>query len=331
MPDTNEVPKKYRGLKPSIAAEIQQDEVLYFREDKPVPFCGLAIYPVTVRDYDTFCSCSACLTLNRKTSPQGLKMSNLDYLLYQTQSPEEGAAWSYRIHRLFEIVFHIKNGVKCKNKECGELIPFESDSFKNYLNELTQFAQNVKAGKIPEGADAPKFVCPKCGHTEFDEMIKFVKDPQTNKFGLIIDGHPVSSKDFDRFRQIVLFQNFPDYYDDSWINPELKKDFEARLEIKRKQNNVSATLEKKVVCLSIATHYSFSEIFDMTIRKFTMALEAVDDLIEYKITKQALMSGLASLPEGKTIEHWIYKPEKDPYGEVYKDLNSVKQKVSQLG
>lgn len=87
-------------------------------------------------------------------------------------------------------------------------------------------------------------------------------------------------------------------------------------------NNLSATLEKKVVCLSIATNYTFEQIFNMTIRKFTMALATVDDLINYKIMKSATMSGFVKLEKGQNIEHWIYKEDKDMYGD-YKDADSA--------
>ena len=92
------------------------------------------------------------------------------------------------------------------------------------------------------------------------------------------------------------------------------------------KNDLHATIEKRVVCLSIATHYSFDEIFSMPIRKFNLALSTVDDLINYKIMKQSVMSGFVSLPKGQTIEHWIYKPNKDMYGD-YKSVDEVKDSL----
>ena len=153
-------------------------------------------------------------------------------------------------------------------------------------------------------------------------MIKITQDEKTKKFSLLVDGHEINKKDFDRLRCIVLFQNFPDYRDESWIDPEVKKDHDAKLELQQKMNNLSATLEKKVVCLSIATNYTFEQIFNMTIRKFTMALATVDDLINYKIMKSAAMSGFVKLEKGQNIEHWIYKEDKDMYGD-YKDADSA--------
>lgn len=151
--------------------------------------------------------------------------------------------------------------------------------------------------------DVPVLQCSNCGEKEFSEMIKVVQDSKTKKYSLIIDGHTISKEDFNRLRQIVLFQNFPDYRDDSWVDPDIKKDYEAKMELQQKKNDVYASIETKVVCLSISTHYSFKEIYDMSIRKFTMALTAVDDLINYKIMRTATMSGFVSLPKGQKIDH----------------------------
>ena len=61
-----------------------------------------------------------------------------------------------------------------------------------------------------------------------------------------------------------------------------------------------------------------------------MALNIVDDLINYKIMKTAAMSGFVSLPKGQTIEHWIYKEEKDMYGDSYKSKDELDSQVSSL-
>ena len=75
------------------------------------------------------------------------------------------------------------------------------------------------------------------------------------------------------------------------------------MRIKHNQNKLGASVERKMVCLSIATNYTFEQIYNMSIRKFMMALNIVDDLINYKIMKTATMSGFVSLPKGQTIEH----------------------------
>ena len=99
--------------------------------------------------------------------------------------------------------------------------------------------------------------------------------------------------------------------------------------LQQNQGDLRATLEKKVVCLSVATSYPLEYIYGMTMRKFTMALGTADDLINYKIMKTATMSGFIKLEKGQTIEHWIYKKEKDEYGYL-QDVDDVKSRVNNL-
>lgn len=90
---------------------------------------------------------------------------------------------------------------------------------------------------------------------------------------------------------------------------------------------MSATVEKKMVALSITTNYKLPEIYDMTIRKFSMALGLVEDLIQYKILTTAAASGLSGI-KADSIEHWLYKREKDMYGDHYKSQDQAMSEVS---
>lgn len=315
--DSVPVVDRFKGIPEKIAAEIKLYESKYFKEDLPVPLCGhLKLYPATVHDYEDFSSCSACLTLNKNESVEGLKMSNLDYLFSMTQKEgEEGAAWSYRLQRLFEIIFHIKNGIKCT--KCGRVIDYSSPEFQEYIIAIKKAQQ--------EKQPVPPLKCPTqgCDSAQFIEMMKFIEDPKTKKRSLYVDGQIIDKRNFDRLRYIVLYQNFSDYRDDSWVDPDIKRDFEEKQRLERLKNDVHATLEKKIVCLAISTHFSFKEIYDMSIRKFTMALVTVDDLINYKLMKNSQLSGLVQWPKGHTVEHWMYKPDKDMFGDAYKTLDEA--------
>lgn len=335
---------RYGLLNKDLADKLESYEHEFFREDKPIPFHGLTIYPVPVRNFEIFSNCVSCFTLNKNEEAAGIRMSHLEYLVSKTEKKEnnEGQIWSYKIQKLFELIFHIQNGLKCK--KCGKILLYDGPEFTAFIKSLRDMivkantsgtSGDEKNGKKEEEkneakGEAPSLKCPSCGGTEFLEEIKIMQDPVTKKHYFSVDGQSIYKQDFDELRQIVLFQNFYDYSDDSWVDPEIKKDHEEKTRIEQKKNDVHATIEKKVVCLSISTHYSFSEIYDMSIRKFTLALATVDDLINYKITRQALMSGFASLPKGEKLEHWIYKPDKDMYGDSYKSVDQIKEDVSRL-
>lgn len=319
---------KYGQLDEKLVMQLRQYEFDYFREDKPIPFCGLQIHPATVRHYEDFAGCCSCLTLNKNEDPKGISISHLDYLLQKTQIQEngEGRHWSYKLQRLCEIIFHIQNGLKCK--KCGSIIKYTDQQFIDFVNKINNLTQNTE--QTQENIEVPKLECESCGCDEFIEMIKIIQDPVTKKYSLMIDSHTITSKDYTKLRQIVLYQNYPDYVDDSWVDPDIKKDHDEKMRLQQQNNDLHATIEKKVVCLSIATHYKIDEIYNMSIRRFTMALSTVDDLINYQIMKQATMSGFVSLPKGKSVEHWIYKPDKDMYGDSYKSTEDIQNSVSNL-
>ena len=319
---------KYGQLRKDIVDLLQRYEVEYFREDKPVPFNGLMIYPAQVRDFEVFSMCTSCLTLNKNETKEGIKMSHLDFLISKLQeNTPEGQMWSYKLQKLFEIIFHIHNGLKCE--KCGKILAYDSEFFINFVKEFEKFIQTNKNQEVQplEELQPPRLKCPECEGTEFQEMIKIIPDPSGKGSCLLVDGHQISKQDFNKLRQIILYQNFADYADDSWVDPEIKKDHDEKLRLEQMKNDLHASIEKKVVCLSIATNYKIDEIFNMPIRKFNLALSTVDDLINYKIMKQAVMSGFVSLPKGQTIEHWIYKPNKDMYGDAYKSVDEIKDSL----
>lgn len=318
---------RFKGVDTAIAEEIKQYERFYFREDKPVPFGKLKLYPATVRDYDQFMLASSCLTLNKNETIEGIRMTNLDFLLSKLTDKKEGQLWSYKLHSLLTIIFHLKNGIKCK--KCGHVVEYDSAEFQTFIEQVREFSKNL-ADKQSE-TQIPQLICSECHNSdekEFVEMIKIIKNPK-GKYDLFVNEQQITSQDFNRLRLIIMYQNFVDYQDDSWVDPDLKKDYEERLEIEAKaKQGATATLERKVVGLAMNSNFKFDEIFDMTIRKFTIALGMIDDLINYKTVRNAQMSGLVSFPKDYKIEHWLYKVPKDMYGDSYKTVDQATQEQS---
>ena len=113
-----------------------------------------------------------------------------------------------------------------------------------------------------------------------------------------------------------MYQNLPDYTDDSWVDPDVRQDQREKQELLSKKNKFgNATLERKIVCVSAKTCYTIKELYDLTMRKFLMLLSAVDDAMNYECTRIGLMTGMVSSKE--PIEHWIYKQDAaDLYGKA---------------
>lgn len=298
-----------RALPKQIVDELYYLESRYFVFDKPIPFKGnLTLYPVTVEDYVEFIQCSACCTLNKNESEEGIVMRHLDFLMSQTENLDTGKEWLHRFIRLLELVFHKTNGFLCQ--ECETFIS---------AADIQKF--------LLEGNDLGNFVCPQCGGKNFGEAIKIRRDPNSNQYIISIYGTELNANDFDRFRQIVLYQNFPDYQDDSSIHYELKKDKELYRQTVMGGRTKSPSLEKKIVCLSVGTSYKIQEIYNLPLRKFLMLFSSLDDLIEYKILKSASVSGMVKFK--KPIEHWIYKEEQSAYGQ-YHEASGYINKISSI-
>lgn len=328
MAEEPKIDPKYGALKPELVSLLKEYEYSHFREDTPIPFIpefGLFLHPIQVRHFEEFAACSSCLSLDKNADAAGIKMSHLEYLLSRTELPgTEGQMWKYKITRLFELIFHLNLGYECVS--CHKILRYDSQEVKEFVENCQNFVNtlmNQTDTSLEEVPPEPVLKCPECSGTKFQHVLDIRKDTETNKLGLYIHGRALTKNEFNQLRQIVLYQNFPDYVDDSWVDPEIKKDHDEKLRLEQQTHDLHATIEKKVICLSVTTNYKCEEIYNMSIRRFTLALATVDDLINYKLLKAAQYSGLSGLPKDFKVDHWIYKPNKDIYGDSYKSTDAL--------
>ena len=269
----------------------------YFTYDEPVPFKGLTLYPVTVKDYNEFLSSSACLTLNKNDDPKGIAMSHIEYLLSKMQDEKDGPIWSLKFTKIIELCLHIKSGLKCP--KCGKFMSFE------------EFYMKYEDPSIVNKNDI--LICSECGD-KLVETIKFKEDEKKKKI-FVFDGVELNSQDFNKLRKYIMYQNLPDFKDDSWVDKAIRDDQAAKAELKSRGSG-TATLERKIMGVCANTHWKIDEVYSLSIRKFLMLLGMIDDIMNYTITRTGLMSGFASLPKGETIEHWLYKKDEGMYGKA---------------
>lgn len=279
-----------------ILEEVDYFRDKYFTYDLPIPFNKLTLYPVSIKDYNEFLSSSACLTLNKNDDVAGIRMTNIDYLLSKMQDEKEGPMWSLRFTKLIELCLHIKSGLKCP--KCGKFMSFEEFYIK-YEDESI--------------IDKNSILNCECGG-KYQETIKF-KENEKGKKIFVFDGIEVDNQTFNKLRKYIMYQNLPDYKDDSWVDKAIRDDQAAKNELKSRGSG-TASLERKIIGVCVNTHWKIEEVMNMTIRKFLMVLGMVDDIMNYTITRTGLMSGFASLPKGETVEHWLYKKDEGLYGKA---------------
>lgn len=279
-----------------ILEEVDYFRDKYFTYDLPVPFNKLTLYPVSIKDYNEFLSSSACLTLNKNDDVAGIRMTNIDYLLSKMQDEKEGPMWSLRFTKIIELCLHIKSGLKCP--KCGKFMSFEEFYIK-YEDESI--------------IDKNSILNCECGG-KYQETIKF-KENEKGKKIFVFDGIEVDNQTFNKLRKYIMYQNLPDYKDDSWVDKAIRDDQAAKNELKSRGSG-TASLERKIIGVCVNTHWKIEEVMNMTIRKFLMVLGMIDDIMNYTITRTGLMSGFASLPKGETVEHWLYKKDEGLYGKA---------------
>lgn len=281
-----------KTLRPELINELQNLEVTCFTYDEPVPFYkDLKIYPIIMRRYLEFISASKCCLINKNDDPEGIAYSHLGYLLKQIEEGQNGHILYAQLTKLVELSMQIPSGLYCT--KCHKII--EDKDIKNMSL-----------------SEKENYTC-QCGSTDFEDNVRIKTNAFTFKPEFWIKDYLISPVEFDRLRQIVIYQNFPDYQDDSWVNAEVRADQAEKQELlNKRQQATEASLEKKMICVSAVTNYKMPDIYNLTMRKFLMLLTTVDDVINYTATRIGAMTGMVSV---KHIEHWIYKPASSLYGE----------------
>ena len=352
----DDISLKYRGLSYDLAAELYYYENKYFFWDLPVPFGDkIKLYPVNIKDYNDFMDSVSCLSLDKKNlSPNAkpeeikkqLKMTDLDFLISKMEKPE----WVVKLSKLIELTMHVETGMKCPH--CGEIMTYteykekyQEESAKmiqKILNDSGLKEENIKSEQQiieiikkaqnsgEEQKNTPTVKCSHCGGDGLYETIKYEKNEETQKFELFIDQQKIDYKDYNRLKNIILFQNLPDYRDTSYIDPALKKDYETRKKIEGQKNaKLTATIEEKLAALKVFEGLSsYEDLYKLSVRKFLIEFGKMDDLINYSLQMMGRLCGLGG--GGKeTPEHWIYREVKDVYADGgYVSSDTMKSKTS---
>ena len=167
-----------------VTENLQMYEQIYFTHDKPVPLKGhLQVYPALVKDYNIFYSLIDIFTLDKNKDPNGITMSNLDYFIHLMQPEQENSdIFTRKVIDMFELIFHIKNGLIC---ECDE----NHDTFMTFEELYNEFSKREKELKDENpDVDAQTLMmelfnlrkCPKCVRI-VKILLDTIRYPKQNK------------------------------------------------------------------------------------------------------------------------------------------------------
>ena len=132
----------------------------------------------------------------------------------------------------------------------------------------------------------------------------------------------INSKDFDNIRQIIFYQNDPDY-DDSYVDPDVQELYEEYVKTKYK-NVVVPSLEQKKVYVMSKTGYSLKEINEMSYRFFIQIynISVQDDMyIADKIIQSSMKYDVK-----KEIHHPLFTKKVNKYAEIFVDPSTLQKK-----
>lgn len=257
--------------------------------DEPVPFKGLLIYPIKVKDYYKFTSCIDVLKIEKNKIPdvQIIQMSYLTFLLGLIIESEE-----YRVHfvEVCKLCFKLNQDVNATYDKftLGQILYHEDEDIGIYFIN---------------GYD-----------------IKFVTSG--NITTLSINGNDLSSKDFDELIDIICYLNFPDY-DTVEMSEDFKRVMEEYYALKNR-NVKPPTLEEEIIAIMGQTGMSKAQIKEETIYTLQGMVDSiickVDYIVQHIYRSQAVTD--KKLPD---IEHWVIKSNKDKYADIFADLEEYKQ------
>ena len=141
---------------------------------------------------------------------------------------------------------------------------------------------------------------------------------------ITLQGVDFTTREFDDFRRIILYQNLYDY-DETPMSDDFRNVIEQYYAIKNRGIH-KPDLEDKAVAIILNTAYTFDSLQEVPFRSFEKLFYDGVGKIDYMATK----SLEPHLKEGKSIDHWVYKPIREKYSEVFSDANEFANKFANM-
>ncbi len=161
-----------------------------------------------------------------------------------------------------------------------------------------------------------------------EKTIKYEYDKNGSPY-FMIDDIKYYSEDFDEIRKIISEQNMIDLPDER-IQKNVRDSLEEARRFKQKLNkNKVASFEEQMMALATYTGWSLDEIYNMTYRKFVLAIRRANQIIMSNIYLTASMSGFVSFKDKSVLKSWISDiNEEDKYADVKMSPEQLQSKAN---
>lgn len=155
-----------------------------------------------------------------------------------------------------------------------------------------------------------------------------MKDPRVNfdEKGkpVLIEGNNeycINGQQFEDIRRIILYQNLINF-DDTYINPELKKAMNEVDELRNKGIE-PVSIERKMAIISAHTGISKKEQMDMTYRSHSLLFEEVCGEVEYTTVYPIVMF----FGNKTNMDGWIFKKKKNKIDDYITQVDKYTQSM----
>lgn len=176
--------------------------------------------------------------------------------------------------------------------------------------------------------DALLRLCLNKKNEEFE--IKYERDTRGNILPFfIIDDKKYDSGDFDEIRKIISEQNSLDLPDEK-IQKEVRESLEEAQKWKQKRSgSKTASFEEQLVALSLFSGWDLEKVYNLTVRKFIMAIQRANHMIMSNIYLTASMSGFVTFKDKSILKGWLADIQvNDKYKDVTMSVDSLNNKLS---
>lgn len=271
----------------------------YVAFGKAIPYEGLKIKPVLVKDFYQFRDAKNILKIEKNKIPdiEIIQMTYLRFLMLMIVEHTE-------LIEDFLIIMSLCLGAKYSEELRN------TDFEPNEL--LTQQIRKEEYEIIVNGWN-----------------VGFRVHDKKTWLQLYTDGDmiEITESQFDDLCNIILFQNIYEY-DDMEMSEDFKRIVEEYYALKNK-DIIIPTLEDRMMAIVTSSSYKIDELYNLPLRLFDELFEYSVQKLEYQVNKLIVNLAQGEI-KGFNLSHWVYKTKKDKYSEIFTDAQALVKKVTSI-
>ena len=271
----------------------------YVAFGKPVPYCGLQIKPILVKDFYQFRDAQNVLKIEKNKIPN-IEIIQMTYLRFLILMMHDMGEMLEDFLTIMALCLGARYDEKLRNTS---FLPNELLTQQIRIDESQIMINGWNIGFWIKGNRTWLQIYSNDDIIEIDDV------------------------QFNDLRDIILFQNIYNY-DDMEMSDDFRRIVEEYYALKNK-DVVIPTLEDRMVAVVVSSGYKLEDLYQVPLRLFDALFESSINKLEYQVNKL-----IVNLAQGDTkgfnLSHWVYKTKKDKYSEIFTDAQDLVKKVTSI-